>query len=94
MDSNELIALVAPRPIFLNGGTGDQWADPHGAFLAAVAAGPVYRLLGEKDLGTEQMPQPDQAATSGEIAFRYHNGPHTDTLDWPSFIQFAGRYLK
>ena len=74
VDSDELIALVAPRPIFLNGGTGDQWADPHGAFLAAVAAGPVYRLLGKKDLGSTEMPAPDTALTSGEIAFRYHAG--------------------
>ena len=94
VDSNELIGLVAPRPLFLTGGTGDQWADPHGAFLAAVAAGPVYRLLGKKDLGTTEMPPPDAALISGELAFRYHNGPHTDTLDWPTFLQFAQHYLK
>ncbi len=93
VDSHELIALVAPRPVFLNGGTGDQWADPHGSFLAAVAAGPVYRLLGKKDLGSTAMPGPDEALTSGELAFRYHNGPHTDSLDWPAFLQFAQRYL-
>jgi hypothetical protein len=94
VDSNELIALVAPRPVFLNGGTGDQWADPHGAFLAAVAAGPVYRLLGKNDLGTTEMPAPDTAAMTGELAFRYHNGPHSDAPDWPAFLQFAQRYLK
>jgi hypothetical protein len=94
VDSDELIALVAPRPIFLNGGTGDQWADPHGAFLAAVAAGPVYRLLGKNDLGSMEMPAPDTALTSGEIAFRYHAGPHSDVPDWPAFLQFAQRYLK
>jgi len=94
VDSDELIALVAPRPIFLNGGTGDQWADPHGAFLAAIAAGPVYRLLGKNDLGSTNMPAPDTALTSGEIAFRYHAGGHTDVPDWPAFLQFAQRYLK
>src|SRR5476651_191664 len=94
VDSDELIALVAPRPVFLNGGTGDPWADPHGAFLAALAAGPVYRLLGKKDLGSTEMPAPDTALTSGEIAFRYHNGPHSDVPDWPAFLQFAQRYLK
>jgi hypothetical protein len=94
VDSNELIALVAPRPIFLNGGTGDQWADPHGAFMAAVSAGSVYRLLGKKDLGGTEMPAADTALMSGDIAFRYHNGPHTDALDWPAFLQFAQRYLK
>jgi hypothetical protein len=94
VDSNELIALVAPRPVFLNGGTGDPWADPHGSFLAAVSAGSVYRLLGKKDLGSSEMPAPDNALTSGELAFRYHAGPHTDALDWPFFIPFAQRYLK
>ena len=94
VDSDELIALVAPRPIFLNGGTGDQWADPHGAFLAAVAAGPVYRLLGKKDLGSTEMPAPDTALTSGEIAFRYHDGGHSDIPDWPAFLEFAQRYIK
>jgi hypothetical protein len=94
VDANELIALVAPRPVFLNGGTGDQWADPHGAFLAAFSAGPVYRLLGKKDLGSTEMPAPDTALTSGELAFRYHAGPHSDAPDWPAFLQFAQRYLK
>jgi hypothetical protein len=94
VDSDELIALVAPRPLFLNGGTQDAWADPHGAFLAAVAAGPVYRLLGKKDLGSTEMPAPDTAVTSGDIAFRYHDGPHSDLPDWPAFLQFAQRYLK
>jgi hypothetical protein len=94
VDSNELIALVAPRPIFLNGGTQDQWSDPHGAFLAAVSAGAVYRLLGKNDLGGTEMPAPDTALMSGDIAFRYHAGGHTDVLDFPAFIQFAQRYLK
>jgi hypothetical protein len=94
VDAHELIALVAPRPVFLNGGAGDQWADPQGAFLAAVAAGPVYRLLGRKDLGSTAMPAPDAALTSGELAFRYHAGGHSDAPDWPAFLQFAQRYLK
>jgi hypothetical protein len=94
VDAHELIALVAPRPVFLNGGTGDQWADPHGAFLAAVAAGPVYRLVGGKDLGATEMPAPDTALTSGDLAFRYHAGGHSDAPDWPVFLQFAQRYLK
>jgi hypothetical protein len=94
VDAHDLISLVAPRPVFITGGTQDQWSDPHGEFLAAVAAGPVYRLLGAKDLGTTEMPAPDAALISGELAFRYHNGPHTDTLDWPTFLQFAQHYLK
>jgi hypothetical protein len=93
VDAHELIALVAPRPIFITGGTGDPWSDPHGEFLAAVGAGPVYRLLGAKDLGTTDMPAPDVSLISGDLAYRYHAGPHTDTIDWPIFLQFAQKHL-
>src|SRR5205085_5160763 len=55
VDSHELIALCAPRPVFISGGSleeGDGWVDAKGMFMAAVAAGPVYKLLGKKDMGT------------------------------------------
>jgi hypothetical protein len=94
VDAHELIALVAPRPVFVTGGTQDQWANPRGEFLACVGAGPVYRLLEKNDLGATEMPAPDAALISGEVGFRYHEGPHTDSLDWPTFLQFAQRYLK
>jgi hypothetical protein len=81
--------LVAPRPVFIGCGTTDQWADPHGQFLAAVAAGPVYRLLGCKDMGETALPGPDVALISGQIGFRMHQGGHTDQLDWPAFLKFA-----
>jgi hypothetical protein len=93
VDAHELIALVAPRPAFITGATQDPWSDPHGEFLAAVAAGPVYRLLGRRDLGTSVMPAPDVALVSGEIAFREHVGAHTDGPDWPVFLAYASRYL-
>jgi hypothetical protein len=93
IDAHSLIALVAPRPIFITGGTRDQWSDPHGEFLAAVGADPVYRLLRAKGLGTTRMPDPDVALTGGELAFRNHEGGHTDAPDWPVFIQFARRYF-
>lgn len=92
VDAHELIALVAPRPVFITGGTRDQWSDPRGEFLAAVAADPVYRLLGAKGLGTSAMPAPDEPLISGELAFRNHEGGHTDAPDWPVFLQFAQRY--
>lgn len=91
VDAHELIALVAPRPVFITGGSHDSWADPKGEFLACVGAGPVYRLLGKKDMGTDVMPAPDAGLMDGELAFRLHEGGHTDLLDWPVFISFAAR---
>jgi hypothetical protein len=94
VDAHQLIALVAPRPVFITSGTLDQWTDPHGQFLAAVGAEPVYRLLGKRGLGTHDMPAPDVSLTSGELAFRSHAGGHTDAPDWPVFIQWAKRFMR
>jgi hypothetical protein len=94
VDAHELIALVAPRPVFITGGTRDEWSDPHGEFLACVGAEPVYRLLGVKGLGTQKMPEPDSSLVSGELAFRNHAGGHNDFLDWPIFLEFAKKYFK
>jgi hypothetical protein len=96
VDSHELIALCAPRPVFIGGGTvegGDGWADVPGAFLAESAASPVYALLGAKGLGTTTLPPVDTALVSGELGFRQHPGGHTPIPDWPTFIAFASRYL-
>jgi hypothetical protein len=96
VDSHELIAMCAPRPVFIGGGTieGDGWADPRGMFVAAVAAGPVYKLLGRKDMGTSEFPPIETALINGDVAFREHSGGHTDVPNWPTFITFASRYLK
>jgi hypothetical protein len=94
VDSHEFIALCAPRPVFIAGGTwDDRGADTKGMFLAAAGANSVYKLLGKKDLGTTEMPAPDVALIDGDLAFRQHEGGHTDALDWPVFLQFASRYL-
>jgi hypothetical protein len=90
-----LLSLVAPRPIFVSGGSGDQWSDPHGMFLAMVAAGPVWRLLGQTDLGTTEMPALDQPVGKGVMAYVNHNGPHViSPLDWKIFFAFAGWHLQ
>jgi hypothetical protein len=95
VDQHELIALCAPRPVFISAGAveGDGWADPKGMFLAAVGAGPVYRLLGKRDLGATTFPPIETALVTGEIAFRQHTAGHTPVPNWPAFIAFAERYL-
>jgi len=96
VDSHELVALCAPRPVFISAGAteGDGWVDAKGMFLAGVGAGPVYRLLGRKDLGTAVFPPIETALIDGDVAFRQHSGGHTPMPNWPTFITFAARYLK
>lgn len=95
VDAHMLIALNAPHPVLITGGTQDQWADPRGEFLAEVAAGPVYLLFGEKDLGSGEFPPVDTPVASGFLAFHYHTGAHTITAsDWKVFLDFADRHLK
>ena len=95
VDTHMIIALCAPRPVFITGGTQDQWADPRGEFLAEVAAGPVYRLLGKKDLGTRELPPLDTPLISGDLGFHYHTGGHAITpSDWKAFLDFADRHLR
>lgn len=95
VDSHELVALCAPRPVMITGGTnGDRGVDTRGMFMAAAGAGSVYQLLGKKGLSVTEMPAPDVALIDGDVAFRQHEGGHTDALNWPSFIEFASRHLQ
>ena len=94
VDMHELIALIAPRPVYITGGETDLWADPKGEFLAAVGAGPVFRLLGKEDLGTDQMPDLDQPIMK-TIGFHIHSGGHAITpFDWEQFLTFADKNFK
>jgi hypothetical protein len=96
VDAHELIALCAPRPVFIGAGAtnGDGWADAKGMFLAAVGAAPVYKLLGKKDLGTSEFPPIETALIDGDIAFRQHSAGHTPAPNWPTFLAFASRYVN
>jgi hypothetical protein len=96
VDAHELIALCAPRPVFIGAGAtnGDGWVDAKGMFLAGVGAGPVYKLLGKKDLGSGEFPAIETSLIDGEIAFRQHSAGHTPAPNWPTFLTFAGRYMK
>jgi hypothetical protein len=127
VDSHELVAMCAPRPIFLSAGKGpdenpdgtielmkegdprfdpsrgpigqqaasinDAWVDAKGTFLAGAGAGPVYRLLGKKDLGTTTFPARETALVSGDIGFRQHSAGHTPGPNWPVFLDFAAKYF-
>ncbi len=96
VDSHELVALAAPRPVFISAGSleaGDGWVDAKGMFQAAAGAGPVYELLGKKSMGTDKFPPIETGLMDGDVAFRQHSGGHTPGPNWPTFLEFAGRYL-
>src|ERR1700749_3324825 len=100
VDAHELIALCAPRPTFISYGasTGPgaegTWVDQKGSFMAAVAAGPAWRLLGKKDLGATEMPPPETALVDGELAWRMHKGGHTTGPNIDTFVAWASRYIQ
>jgi lysophospholipase L1-like esterase len=99
VDAHELIALCAPRPTFISYGVPEQgdarWLDQQGSYMAAIAAGPVFRLLGARDLGTsddyrtEKMPPVNVGLLKGQLAWRQHDGGHTDGPNWKYFILWA-----
>jgi hypothetical protein len=103
VDAHELIALCAPRPTFISYGVPEQgdakWLDQRGSFMAAVAAQPVFRLLGARDLGvpdgysSAQLPGVNVGLLDGELAWRQHDGGHTDGPNWKYFIPWADRML-
>jgi len=104
IDSHELMALCAPRLTFISYGIpekGDaRWLDQQGSYMATVAAGPVFKLLGAKDIGvsndylTEKMPPVNTGLLDGQLAWRQHDGGHTDAPNFKYFIPWAGRFLN
>jgi len=96
VDAHQLIALCAPRPVFISSGSATvegQWVDAKGMFLGGAMAGPVYELLGKKSMRTMLFP-PQETLVDGEVAFRQHEGGHTNKPNWPWFIRFAERYFE
>lgn len=104
VDAHELIALCAPRLTFISYGVpekGDaKWLDHQGSYMAAVAAGPVFKLLGAKDLGTsddyhtEKMPAVNVGLLDGQLAWRQHDAGHTDGPNWKYFIPWADKFMS
>ena len=97
IDANSIIALVAPRPIFIGAGSADDkakandaWVDPRGMFMAEASAGEVYRLLGKRPLDPT-FPSVLSLSDSGDMAYREHDQGHTPGPNWPAFLDFAGR---
>lgn len=93
IDQHELIALIAPRPVYVASATEDLWSDPRGEFLATKAAEPVYRLLGEEGLPVDKMPEVDAPAW-GTMAYHLRAGDHDITpYDWARYLTFADQHL-
>ncbi len=95
VDAHELVALCAPRPIFISVGSPfveGTWVDARGMFLAGVHAGPVYQLIGKKGMNITEFPALGTAVTDGDIAFRQHAGGHTMGPNWSTMLAWASGY--
>mgnify|MGYP001775680647 FL=1 len=96
VDAQVMVALCAPRPLFIATGHADTWSDPVGSYLTCLRVSPVYRLLGTagfQDCG-ERLPAVDKLYDGGPLAYRMHRGDHTDVIDWPLFVEWAAKWWE
>ncbi len=95
VDAHELIALQAPRPVYVASAIEDTWADPKGEFLSLYHAGPVYRLFGLQGMDSDQQPAVGESGGKGALGYHVREGGHDVTLlDWQHFLNFADRHFK
>jgi len=95
VDAHELLALCAPRPIFVGAGsTGDLWVDPKGMFEACLESDPAYRLYGKTGIERSEFPPIGTGILTGQIAWRQHEKGHTPGPNWPFFLDFATKHFK
>lgn len=95
VDQHQLIALMAPRPVYIASAAEDLWADPKGEFLSGLYASPVYQLFGLTGMTVDEMPEVDNSVTNGYIGYHVRTGNHDIKLyDWQQFVKFADRHFK
>jgi len=95
VDQHMLIALIAPRPVYVTNASEDLWADPRGTYLALKNAEPVYALYGNKQILPDNAPPLNTSVTSGVMGYHNREGKHDMTVfDWQQFIEFASMYYR
>lgn len=94
IDHHGLVALIAPRPVYVASATLDDWADPEGEYLSAKYASPVWELYGKRGLSSNAWPKPDQPDNDGSVGYHLRTGKHDITAyDWSQYIKFADQHF-
>ena len=94
VDQHELLALIAPRPVYIASAEEDLWADPRGEFLSAFYASPVYALYGKHGIDQLEMPETNQPLLH-DVAYHIRTGKHDVTdFDWEQYLKWAEKYIQ